>query len=172
MTNSNYRNCTGCEKDFETFQTLSPSKIILPSFPALLFLYPINLILPSSKPTKLQPLLASNRLPAYGEKKKKYSAISKQNSVSLKISIPLPSSFLSFVISLTKYAGRKTGRVVFSPPSIALIVVFPQRIIPLQLGELLVPDVATFTAYNCREDAALRSAQLFGDKCPPKRKPS
>lgn len=27
-----------------------------------------------------------------------------------------------------------------------------------------VPDVAAFTAYNCREDAARRPAQLFGDK--------
>lgn len=34
-----------------------------------------------------------------------------------------------------------------------------------------MPDVATFTAYNCGEDAASRSAQLFGDKCPPKKKP-
>ena len=96
---------------------------------------------------------------------------SKWNSVSLlKISKSLCPLLPS--VSLTKQRGereRETGRAVFSPPSIALIVVFPQRIIPLQLGELLVPDVATFTAYNCREDAALRSAQLFGDKCPPKR---
>lgn len=95
---------------------------------------------------------------------------SKWNSVSLlKISKSLCPLLPS--VSLTKRAGREreTGRAVFSPLSIALIVVFPQRIIPLQLGELLVPDVATFTAYNCREDAALRSAQLFGDKCPPKR---
>lgn len=111
------------------------------------------------------------------EKKKKERNIkntclrySKWNSVSLlKISKSLCPLLPS--VSLTKRAGREreTGRAVFSPLSIALIVVFPQRIIPLQLGELLVPDVATFTAYNCREDAALRSAQLFGDKCPPKR---
>ena len=43
--------------------------------------------------------------------------------------------------------------------------------IPLFLAKtswgLCLPDVATFTADNCREDAKRRPAQLFGDKCRP-----
>lgn len=90
----------------------------------------------------------------------------------IRVSFPF-SPFLSLSLSSPSHLFPLTTFIkgrgsLFSP--IALIGVFPREIIPLHLGELPVPDVAAFTAYNCRGDAARRPAQLFGDKYPRRRR--